>query len=234
MQDWEADVPILTEDEQRQLDEAEHHHDGQLSFAEQQATRWFRLALIAMLGMLASVAWHHFDKMEVVEPFVLVVEKTDDGQVTLIDPPIPMKEFLFPAEAVMSMLRRFVIDRQRLGEDRVEMEDRRMDVEAAVCGPAAQQIVIPPKRDAALVALNGVTAKPTPSPQTYRLSWQESWYDKMGHHKGDHTMMADITVVKRELNWSQRESIEVWRRQPMGLCISSFLMHEESHLKEAF
>lgn len=229
---YDDDVPVLTEEEYHLPDvlDGSTGEPPSASSAEQQATRWFRVSVVLILALMGSVAWHHVDKMEVVEPYVLTVQIRDGGHVTLVEPPKPMREYVFQPEAIMGMVRDFVVDLRALGEDPTQNTDRQQDVKAAVCGPATQQILRPPLRQAALVAVNVTSFGPTESPQTYRVSWSETWHDKLGNPLSEHTLVADVTVRRRDIDWSKRDSLAIWLRHPMSLCVSSYVINEYPQL----
>jgi type IV secretory pathway TrbF-like protein len=225
----DVDVPVVTEEEElARSQEAYAVADWHDARAEQQASRWFWLALLMLVTNVGIGVYDHLWPREVVSAFVQPIRVTDDHQVTLIEPLKPMREYVMPPEAIMHMLVRFVVDLRRLGKDEVDQVERQNQVLAHTCGAAEKLVARPPIREAALIAVHvRVAPMALGSPQTYRVEWVESYYDQRGLWKGDHPVIGDFTLRQKEVDWKKADAMANWIRNPTGLCVSAFTIHEQ-------
>lgn len=220
------ELPELTVEDRAVADAVEREQRRRQRQAGWERHWWRGLALLGLGGLLVVSILDHLDRRETVVPFVVALRETAEGQVTLVEPVQRLRDYVVPGEAIQHMLGQFIKDLRKRGLDPIEREDSQMNVQAAVCGPAAQQILRPPVREAELVSVTLTKFRPSLSPKTHTVAWLEQWSDANGTYLGRHAFEADITVERREIDWTQPEAFAIWLRAPMGLCVSSLVINE--------
>jgi type IV secretory pathway TrbF-like protein len=149
-----------------------------------------------------------------------------DGQVVLLEPAKPLREFVIPPEAVQFMLTRFLVDLRRVSLDTVVNQDARRNVQASVCGPDAKTISTPAVREAHLVVVHVESVHQGASARTWHADWRETWYDAQVSPRGEHRFRADLTLARRDLDWGQKDSVALFARNPISLCLQHAAVYE--------
>jgi hypothetical protein len=190
------------------------------------ATYLFWYAAMVTGALIVVSVWDHLDRRREVEPFVQPMEIHADGRVVLLQPAKPLREFVIPPEAIQFMLSRLVVDLRRKSPDASVNEDSRRNILASVCGPSSKTVTTPALRDADLFVVNLESVHPGVSARTWHAEWSETWYDKQQLPKGEHRFRADFTLARRDLDWTQKDSMAVFLRNPVSLCLEAALVHK--------
>jgi hypothetical protein len=193
---------------------------------KQWANRWFWLSVVLVCALVVVSLWDHVDRRKEVEPFVQTLKESADGQVIMLQPAKPLREYILAPEGIQFMLTRLVVDLRRLSVDATVNQDSRRNVLASVCGPASQTIATPAVRDAEIVVVNVESIHAGASPRTWHGEWSELWYDKQLYAKGEHLFRSDFTLARRDLDWKQKDSMAIFARNPVALCLQHVTIYK--------
>jgi type IV secretory pathway TrbF-like protein len=195
--------------------------------AESRAWWWKCLAFVLGGGLVLSVVWDHLDKRQVPQPFVQVVQVTEDHRLVQMGVPQAVLDYEPEDGQWFGMLAQWVQYVRWRGPDPTLAKVQWAWAYLHTCGSAtkllqdyeAREQPFDPKGKTVSVKLSGWNK--TLVPLSYHILWEETILER-GLQPQHKTFNAIFTVGRKQL-----KSPDDLSKNFLGLCITAFSLSEQ-------